>query len=181
MMTESEVKRLKPLYSQREIKRVIDRIARQIETDYRNKSIVIIAVLKGSFVFTADIIRKINIPLIVDFIQVESYGQDRIPDKIRFIKDVGVHIYRRHVILVDDIVDTGHTTHFLLQHLLRRKPASLNLCALLDKPSRREVEVTIRYLGFTIPDIFVVGYGIDYAEDYRQLPGIYGIIDSKNT
>jgi hypoxanthine phosphoribosyltransferase len=175
MITESKAKRLKLLYSQREIKRAINRMALQIETDYSDESIVIIAVLKGSFIFTADLIRKIKRPLIVDFIQIESYGQNRKPGKIRFIKDLGVHIYRRHVVLVDDIVDTGHTTHFLLQHLRHRKPASLNLCALLDKPSKREVEVPIRYLGFTVPDIFVVGYGIDYAEDYRQLPEIYGI------
>ncbi len=171
--------RLKRLFTERAIKGATKRIAAQIDKDYAGHGIVMIVVLKGSFVFAADMMRAIKLPVTVDFIHAASYGDKTTPDKVRLTKDVEVPIHNRHVLLVDDIVDTGRTTRLLLRHLRRRKPASLRLCSLLDKPSRRIVPVEIDYLGFTVPDLFIVGYGIDFAEEYRQLPEIYGILDEE--
>ena len=178
MMIEVKSKEnLKLLYSQKEIKYAVVRLAGQIDRDYHDRSILMIAVLKGAFIFLADLIREIKTPLTLDFIQVASYGQNTTPGEIRLIKDVEVPVYKRHVILIDDIIDTGRTTRFLLQRLRRRRPASLRVCTLLDKPSKREVKVPVHYTGFTVPNIFVVGYGIDFGERYRELPGIYGVVN----
>ncbi len=168
---------LKLLYDQKEIRCAVERLAGQIDKDYRGKTVVMVAVLKGAFVFLSDLVRSMKTELTVDFIQVASYGSKTTPADTRLLKDIELPIYKRDVILVDDIVDTGYTMRLLLQRLRQRRPASIRVCALLDKPSKREVDVPIHYLGLTVPDIFVVGYGIDMAEQYRGLPDIYGIID----
>jgi hypoxanthine phosphoribosyltransferase len=161
------------LISRQQIKRTIAILAKQIRKDYEGKNPVIISVLKGSAVFFADLIRELSMPLQAEFIQLSSYGSGtETSGKVKVIQRLRTPINNRHVLVVEDIVDTGHTLSYLLKYLARKKPASLKLCALTDKPSRRIVPVKIDYLGFTVPDKFIVGYGIDFNEEYRYLPDI---------
>jgi len=133
----------------------------------------LICVLKGSFMFTADLIRRLNFPLEIEFVQLSSYGRGRESSgKIKVVQGLRSKVRGRDVLVVEDIVDTGLTTGFLLDYLRNKKPASLRFCALTDKPSRRQVPVTIDYLGFTVPNKFVVGYGLDLDEKFRNLPDI---------
>jgi hypoxanthine phosphoribosyltransferase len=148
----------------------------QITRDYEGcagSDIVVIGVLKGSVIFLADLVRHIASPIHVDFIGTSSYGDATVSSGVvQITQDLSRPIEGKHVILVEDIVDTGHTVHYLLQNLGTRRPASLKLCSLLHKPERAEREVKIDYLGFTIPNKFVVGYGLDVAQQYRNLPFI---------
>jgi hypoxanthine phosphoribosyltransferase len=163
----------KVIITREEIAKKIDELAAEIRRDYKDKNPILIGVLKGSFVFLSDLARAMNIPVEVDFIRVSSYGAGKESSgKIKLVKDVETPIKDRHILVVEDIVDRGLTVRFLLDYLSFRKPASLKLCALFDKPSRRKVEVPIDYRGFTIPDAFVVGYGLDYSEQYRYLPDL---------
>ena len=156
-----------------EIHAAIDRLAAEIKRDYHDKNPILIGILKGSFVFMADLVRRLDFPLEVEFINVSSYGSGTVSSgKVRMVKGLSSAIKGRHVLLVEDIVDAGYTISFLIDYLKRKKPASLKLCALTEKPSRRQVPVTIDYLGFTVPDKFIVGYGIDWDEKYRHLPDI---------
>ncbi len=161
------------LLTQSEIAAAVRRLAGEISRDYYDKNPLVIGVLKGSFIFLADLVRLLDFPLEVDFVTLSSYK-----DKMQSCGDVSVgrwlrtDIKGRHVLVVEDIVDSGLTMHFLLDRLRKETPASLRLCALLDKPSQRKLPVNIDYLGFTIPDRFVVGYGTDCAEKYRNLPDI---------
>jgi hypoxanthine phosphoribosyltransferase len=146
-------------------------LGQQISADYRGKELVLVGVLKGAFVFMADLARALTIPACCDFVKISSYGMGtKSSGEIRLHFDLSLPLEGRHVLLVEDIVDTGTSIAWLLDHLRKHKPASVRLCALLDKPSRRRTPVTIDYLGFTIPDRFVVGFGIDFAERHRQLP-----------
>ena len=148
-------------------------LAQQIRRDYRHKNPLLIGILKGSFVFLSDLIRVLNIPLEVDFIRVSSYRSGKESSgEIEVVHDFTTPIAGRDILVIEDIVDTGLSLSFLLDHLRRQKPASLRLCALLDKPSRRKTPVHIDYPGFTIPDKFIVGYGLDFNERYRYLPDI---------
>ena len=156
-----------------EVASAVAQLASQISRDYRDKNPLLIGILKGSFVFMADLIRQLDFPLELDFIRLSSYGGGtqssggvRIEDRLRSV------VKARHILVVEDIVDTGITLAFLTDYLRRKKPASLALCALLDKPSRRRVPMTIDYLGTTVPDRFLVGYGLDFNEKYRNLPDI---------
>lgn len=161
------------LVTQKEIKQTITRLAADIKRDYRAKCPLLICILKGSFVFLADLIRELDIPLEVDFVKLSSYGSSKeTSGKVRMVQGLNTPIKGRHVIVVEDIIDTGLTVSSLLDYLKRKKPASLKLCALADKPSRRKVPVTIDYLGFTVPDKFIVGYGIDWDEKFRYLADI---------
>jgi hypoxanthine phosphoribosyltransferase len=161
------------LISRQEIKKTIAKLAEQLRKDYEGKNPILISVLKGSAVFFADLIRELNIPLQIEFMQVSSYGSGtESSGKIKVVQRLRTDIKDRHVLVVEDIVDTGNTLSYLLKYLSRKKPASLKLCALTDKPSRRKVPVKIDYLGFTVPDKFIVGYGIDFNEEYRYLPDI---------
>ena len=170
---------LRPLIPVEQIDKRLTELATQIDRDYADvERLVLIGVLKGSFIFLADLARLLTIPHRVEFIAVSSYG-DREGDaagSVRMLMDVRHPIVDEHVLLVEDIVDTGHTIAYLQRLLGARRPASLRLCTLLHKPDRTEAEVDIDYLGFTIPDVWVVGYGLDYAERYRTLPYI-GEID----
>jgi hypoxanthine phosphoribosyltransferase len=167
-------RQLKILISHKEIAEAVNRLACEIERDYQGKQPLFIGVLKGSFVFMADLIRQLDLPLELDFVRLASYGAGRESSgKVRLIQQPQIPISNRDVLVVDDIVDTGITTTFLLDYLNKQKPASLKLCALTDKPSRRSVTVPIDYLGFTVPNKFVVGYGLDCDEKYRNLPDIY--------
>ena len=164
---------LKVLITQDEIKQAIARLAAEIRQDYKSKEPLLVGILKGSFVFMADLIRQLELPVEVDFIKLSSYGAGReTSGKVKVVQGLKTPIKGKDVLVVEDIVDTGLTISFLLDYLRKKKPASLRLCALTDKPSRRQVPVTIDYLGFAVPDRFIVGYGIDWNEKFRYLPDI---------
>ena len=163
----------KVIITRDEIARKVAELAAEIKRDYKGKNPLLIGILKGSFVFMSDLIRAMNMPVEVDFVRLSSYGAGKESSgKIRLIKDVETPIKDRNVLVVEDIVDRGRTVRFLLDYLSFREPASLKLCALFDKPSGRKVEVPIDYVGFTVPDAFVVGYGLDFKEDFRYLPDL---------
>ena len=165
--------KLRILFTRAEIEAKVDKLAAKIRRDYLGKHPVLICVLKGSFMFTADLIRRLNFPLELEFVQLSSYGRGKESSgKIKVVQGLQSPIEGRDVLVVEDIVDTGITISFLLGYLRKKKPASLKLCALTDKSSRRQVPVTIDYLGFTVPDKFIVGYGLDWDERFRYLPDI---------
>lgn len=164
---------IKVLIEEEKIQAKIKEIAERIEKDYIGKEITLICILKGSTFFTVDLAKRINKNVKIEFIQVSSYGASTTSsEKIELKLDLKESIEGRHVIVVEDIIDTGRTLSYLLEHLKERKPESLKLCTLLDKPERRLYDVKVDYTGFEIPDKFVVGYGLDYDESYRNLPYI---------
>ena len=167
---------LPTLISADDIDAKVNGLAGRIDQDYADAGmIVLICVLKGSFIFVADLARHLTLPHRVEFIAVSSYGarrSDQPTDAVRLLMDVRHDIAGEHVLIVEDIIDTGHTVAYLQRLLSARLPASLKICTLLHKPDRTEAEVKIDYLGFTIPDVWVVGYGLDYAELHRTLPYI---------
>ncbi len=145
----------------------------QISRDYREKELVLVGVLKGGFVFLADLMRHITIPVDMDFISVSSYGNStRSSGVVRIIKDIDINITGKHVLIVEDLVDTGLTLKHLKELLNTRGPLSVRICTALDKPSRRKAEIEVEYKGIVIPDEFVVGYGLDYGGKYRNLPDL---------
>ncbi|HMO57299.1 MAG TPA: hypoxanthine phosphoribosyltransferase [Roseiflexaceae bacterium] len=152
----------------------IGELGAQITADYREKQdLLLVGVLKGCVMFMVDLARAIDRPLAIDFIAVSSYGQStESSGVVRMLKDLDTDIAGRHVLIVEDIIDSGLTLNYLRSQLLRRNPASLQICALLNKPERRVTDVHVEYLGFDIPNKFVVGYGLDYGEHYRNLPYI---------
>jgi len=161
------------LFSRDEIEAAVNRLAAEINKDYQGKHPLLIGVLKGSFMFMADLIRHLDLPLEVEFIRLSSYGRGiQTSGKIKVVQGLRSSIKGRDVIVIEDIMDTGLTIAFLLDYLRKKKPASLKLCALTDKPSRRQVPVNIDYLGFTVPNKFIVGYGLDWDEKFRYLPHI---------
>ena len=165
--------KLHTLFTKEEIEAAVRKLAAEIKQDYQDKYPLLICVLKGSFMFMADLIRHLDFPLEVEFIRLSSYGRGRESSgKIKVVQGLRSKVRGRDVLVVEDIVDTGLTIGFLLDYLWKKKPASLRLCALTDKPSRRQVPVTIDYLGFTVPNKFIVGYGIDWDEKFRNLPDI---------
>ena len=170
-MLENDIQEI--LFTEEQLKNRVGEIARQIESDYAGKEVMFIGILRGSFVFMADLCRAVELPCTLDFMSVSSYGSGTTSSgQIQIIKDLSEDITGRHVIVVEDILDSGNTLSYLLNILEHRHPASVRLCALLDKPERRVKPVELHYSGFTIPDAFVVGYGLDYAEKYRNLPYI---------
>jgi hypoxanthine phosphoribosyltransferase len=169
---------LKILISRDEIAKAVSRLAREIERDYQDKQPLLVSVLRGSFMFTADLIRQIDLTLELDFIRLSSYGAAReSSDKVRVAQGVKTPVKGRDVLIVEDIVDTGITISFLLDYLKNKQPASLRVCTLTDKPSRRRVQVPIDYRGFTVPNKFIVGYGLDLNQKFRNLPDIYTLED----
>ena len=161
------------LFSEEQLKNRVREIDQQITADYQGKEIMLISVLRGSFVFMADLCRAIDLPCTLDFMAVSSYGKGtKSSGQVQITKDLSEDISDRHIIVVEDILDSGNTLSYLLKILENRHPASIRLCTLLDKPDRRVKPVEVHYSGFTIPDAFVVGYGLDYAEKYRNLPYI---------
>ncbi|MGI6101816.1 MAG: hypoxanthine phosphoribosyltransferase, partial [Bacillota bacterium] len=156
-----------------DIKAKVRELGEAISRDYQGKRPMVVGILKGSLVFMADLIRSVTIPLSIDYVAISSYGRSTDSSGVvRIIKDLDEPIEGRHVLVVEDIVDTGLTLRYLLDNLQSRGPASLKVCTLLDKPSRRKVDIVPDYNGFEIPDEFVVGYGLDYAENYRNMPFI---------
>lgn len=161
------------LLTKREIDNKVAELGRSISQDYAGKDVVVACVLRGAFVFCADLVRQLDLKLSIEFLEASSYGQSsNTSGNVQIRRDLGEDISGKHVLLVEDIVDTGLTLSRLRDMLLVRRPASLKICTLLDKPSRREVDIPVDYLGFSIPDEFVVGYGLDYAGCYRNLPDI---------
>ena len=169
------------LFSAAEIAQRVRELGAQIAQDYKNggkrdpfgRPLLVVGLLKGAMPFMADLIRAMDIPLEYDFMAVSSYRNGTSPGEVRVLKDLDCAIGRRDVLVVEDIVDTGHTLRHILRSLWAREPATLRVCTLLDKPHRREVEVPVDYVGFVLPEnVFVVGYGLDYGELYRNLPFI---------
>lgn len=162
------------LISEAEITARVNQLAKQISQHYQNTDqLVVVGLLRGSFIFIADLVRRLNLPVEVDFLTASSYGNAKESSRqVRILKDLETTIKDRDVLVVEDIIDTGHTLAQVLKILQTRAPASLSVCTLLNKPSRREVEVVIDWTGFDIPDEFVIGYGIDYAQQGRNLPHI---------
>ena len=164
----------KVLLDDEAIARRVAELAEQISADYEGEKVLLICVLKGAVIFTSDLMRRLKIPVEIDFIAVSSYGSDTASSGVvRILKDLESSIQGKDVVIVEDIVDTGLTLNYLRKNLLSRQPRSLKVVTLLDKPARRRVEFTPDYCGFEIPDHFVVGYGLDFNENYRQLAGIY--------
>jgi hypoxanthine phosphoribosyltransferase len=168
-----EREQIKVLLRGSAIRRRVHTLARRIERDYKGESLHLVCILKGACIFLADLLRELKLPVSVDFIAVSSYGKGSLPSgEVRINKDLDHSIEGIHVIIVEDILDTGLTLNYLYRILQSRKPKSLKIAALLDKPARRVKEVPVDYIGFEIPDKFVVGYGLDYAERYRHLPDV---------
>jgi len=162
------------LISETEIKARINHLAKEITHHFKDtEKLVVIGLLRGSFIFIADLVRCLNLPLEVDFITASSYGDEMESSRqVRILKDLETNIKDRDVLVVEDIIDTGHTLYQVMNILHTRQPASLKICTLLNKPSRREIAVDIDWVGFDIPDEFVIGYGIDYAQQGRNMPHI---------
>lgn len=159
------------LYTEEELKQRVGELAAQITRDYEGKDLVLASVLRGSYIFMADLTRAIDLPITVDFMVVSSYGAGTTSSgQVEIKKDLSDSIEGKHLIIVEDILDSGNTLYYLMDVLRVRKPASIKICTLMDKPERRAKPITADYSGFTIPDAFVVGYGLDYDEKYRNLP-----------
>lgn len=160
-----------------QIEERVSEMGKQITADYQGKNLLVVTVLKGSAIFAADLVRKIDLPLQLDFVCTSSYGDStKSSGVVQIVKDIDQNLEGLDVLVVEDIVDTGLTLSYLLKLLQVRNPASLRMCSLLEKPARRKTEVKIDYLGFTIDDHFVVGYGLDYSGRYRNLPYV-GILE----
>ena len=159
------------MISEEEIAKRVKEMGKQLTEEYRGKDLLIVGILKGCMLFLSDLVRAIDLPLTMDFMVVSSYGTaTKSSGVVRIIKDLEKEIEGKDVLIVEDIVDTGLTLSYLIENLKTRNPKSVKVCSLLDKPDRRKAQVDIEYVGFTIPDEFVVGYGLDYAEVYRNLP-----------
>ncbi len=159
------------LYTEEDLRRRIRELGAQIAADFAGRTPMLVSVLRGSYIFMADLTRAIDLDLTVDFMAVSSYGAGTVSSgQVEIKKDLSDSIEDRDLIIVEDILDSGNTLYYLMDVLRARKPASIRICTLMDKPERRVKPITADYVGFTIPDAFIVGYGLDYAEKYRNLP-----------
>ena len=165
------------LITEFQVQKRVCELGRQISKDYDDRDLLLLCVLKGAAIFFADLIRAISIPTRCEFIQLASYDDGIAPSEVRVIQGLNGDLSRVDVLIVEDIVDTGQSLNFLLNYVKTLKPESVKVCSLLNKPEQRRFPVTIDYLGFEVPDVFVVGYGLDYAQQYRNLPYI-AILDS---
>ena len=161
------------LYTKEDLADIVKRLGNRISEDYKDKNLFMVAALKGAVVFMADLMRAISVPCAIDFLSVSSYGKGTTTSgEVRVLKDLDTTLEGRDLLVVEDILDSGVTLSFLLKNLSARGPRSIRLCTLLDKPDRRKVPITPDYVGVQVPDKFIVGYGLDYAEKYRNLPYI---------
>lgn len=168
--------RITVMISKEDLEARIQQLADKISSDYEGKQLHLICILKGSIFFTCELAKRMTIPVTFDFMSVSSYGKDtKTSGVVRLVKDLDESIEGKNVLVIEDIIDSGRTLSYLLENMRNRKPESLRLCTLLDKPERRVTDVEVDYIGFEIPDEFVVGYGLDYAQKYRNLPYI-GVI-----
>lgn len=172
-----------PLLSVERLQARIDELAADLDRDYAGENLLVVCVLKGSYIFTADLTRRLTIPHEIDFVAVSSYGDGtKSSGKVKITKDLQHDVSGRHLLLVEDIVDTGNTVRFLLKTLNRRGPASIRIISLLKKEGDEEKDQPhVDYVGFTVPPVFVVGYGLDYAEQYRHLPYVAALSDLPDT
>ncbi len=162
------------LISREELQNRISELATELDKDYEGKNPLFVCILKGSVFFTTDLLKAVTIPCQIEFMAVSSYGKEtKSSGEVKLVKDLNVPIANRHVIIIEDIVDSGNTLSYLKRLLMQRNPASVKIITLLDKPERRKVDLVPEYCGFTIPDEFVVGYGLDYNEDYRTFDEVY--------
>lgn len=168
------------LYTKQQIETTVTKLASEIKRDYTGKNPLLVGILKGSFMFMADLVRYLDFPLEIEFVRVSSYGKKRQSSgKITVVQGVRTPIKNRHVLVVEDIIDSGLSVNHVIESFRHKKPASLKVCCLLDKPARRQVDVPINYTGITVPDKFLVGYGLDWAEQYRNLSDICYLEDKK--
>ena len=159
------------LIEEERIQSRIRELGAELSVDYAGRELLLVGVLKGAVFFMADLMRSLTVPCEIDFMAISSYGASTDSSGVvRILKDLDINVEGRHVLVVEDIIDSGLTLSYLLRNLESREPASLEICALLTKPTRREIDVPVRYVGFEIPNKFVIGYGLDYAERYRNLP-----------
>jgi hypoxanthine phosphoribosyltransferase len=169
----NKAEQLNVVISRRRISFIVKKLAEQIRRDYLGQDLLMVGILKGSFVFLADLVRAVDIPLQVEFVKLSSYGSSTTSSgTVKVLLDLTCRIEGRHILVVEDIVDSGLTSRFLCDYLWQKGPASVKLCALTSKPSRRQVDIEIDYVGVEVADLFLVGYGLDYAEKYRYLPDI---------
>ncbi len=166
--------RLNPLISQEQIASIVQGLADRISRDYSGKELVLVCILKGAFMFLSDLVRHLKIPAKIDFVRLASYGSGmKSSGNIEITKDIELSVEGKDVLIIEDIIDSGHTLEFLKERLILSSPRSVKICALLDKKGRREVGMAADYLGTEVDDVFIVGYGIDFNENYRHLPEIY--------
>ena len=162
------------IISRAEIEKRVRELARVINQEYRGQELILIGILKGAFMFMADLVRELTMPVKIDFVRLASYGSSMDSSgRITFSKDIELDIDGRHVLIVEDIVDTGYTLKYLKDVLSLKGPGSVKICCLIDKKERRKVDVAVDYVGFEVPRGFLVGYGLDYNEQYRNLPGVF--------
>lgn len=167
-------KKEKILFSREEIAQRVRELGLEISKDYKDKEMVVISLLRGSFVFAADLVREINVPVNMDFMTTSSYGHEEFSTGIvEIITDIRADIRGKNVLVVDDIIDSGHTMSKVVDYINLKEPKSIKTCCMLDKPSRREADISPDYVGFSIPDVFIVGYGLDYEDFCRNIPYIY--------
>ena len=179
-MTETELERAvgEILIDEGTLAARVAELGAEVSADYQGRDLLLIGVLKGAVFFMADLMRHLTVPCEVDFMAISSYGASTDSSGVvRILKDLDINIEGRHVLVVEDIIDSGLTLSYLMRNLEARGPASLEICALLTKPDRREMDVPVRYIGFEIPDRFVIGYGLDFAERYRNLPYVAVLSD----
>jgi len=167
---------LKLIISESQIQEGVGRLAQQIRADYQDQPLLVVGVLHGSFVFLSDLIRRMDLPIQVDFVRVSSYGElAQSSGKVRLHHGIRTSVVGKNVLVVDDIVDTGLTAQFLRGYFEGRRASTVRICSLLDKPARRRTAVTVDYTGFEVPDQFLVGYGLDYNQQYRELRALYSL------
>lgn len=161
----------KVLVSEEDIRKKVEELGKKISEDYKDKNLLLVGILKGAVIFMSDLARSIDIPVKLDFMAVSSYGKSSVSTgEVRIIKDLDYSVENKDILIIEDIIDTGYTLSYLTDNLIKRGANSVKVCTLLNKPERRKVDVPVNYLGFDIPDEFVVGYGLDYAEEGRNLP-----------
>lgn len=171
-------KKQKILFSSDDISKKVKELGQKISNDYKGKKLVVISLLRGSFIFASDLVREIHIPTQIEFMTTASYGHsEETSGQVNIVNDIKDNIEGRDVLVVDDIMDTGLTMEKILNHLKEKNPSSIKSCVMLDKPERRKTQITPDYVGFTIPDVFIVGYGLNYGDYYRNIPYIFSFVD----
>lgn len=164
----------KTLFTREEIQKRVEELGVKISEDYKDKNLLVVSLLRGSFVFAADLIREINVPVEIDFITTASYGHGEVSTgRVEIINDIRTDVKGKDILIVDDIIDSGYTLEKVKEVLESKNPNSIEICVMLDKPSRREVELKPSYVGFEIEDLFIVGYGLNYKDHYRNIPYIF--------
>lgn len=167
-------KREKTLYSREKIGTRVKELGEIISKEYKNKNLLVISLLRGSFIFTADLVRELSIPAEIDFMTTASYGHDEVSSgNVEIVHDIRAEVEGKDILIVDDIIDSGYTLKKVKEVLSQKNPNSIKICVMLDKPSRRKVDLDPDYVGFSIPDVFIVGYGLNYGDYYRNIPYIF--------